>query len=213
MSARPLLELKDRHRGADVYVLGSAASMAHFDPEFFRGRLVIGCNWVFRDFPCTYAVWKEAPADAIRQHPGTIVAKHPHGNTGWAATDYGANVPDHWVFPHRMNGHTHVDWSVLGTDEIVVSYSTITSAMHIAAYLGAANIFLAGVDGGKLDGRMQYEGYPGAEEHHAWYSGWVREILPQTLTLRDKLREVYGCRVYLLSPFLNFQLEGHKFEA
>ena len=31
------------------------------------------------------------------------------------------------------------------------------------------------------------------------------------LQLREKLREVYGCEVYSLNPFVNLGLEGHKY--
>ena len=217
-TARELFELKNKHPCTDIYVIGSAASMDYIDPEFFKGRLVIGCNTVHHRFPVTYSVFKEGNADQWRAAAACstlIVSRHPFGYTNREPMYYGADFPAYYVFPHRMNYHTAVDWEVLGTDEIVVSYSTITSAIHIAAYMGAKNVFLCGVDGGRLNGRLNYTDYyteSQVSQHDSWYQGWVRDMLPQTPELRDRLRQVYGCRVYLMRPFLNFQLEGHKFE-
>jgi len=44
-------------------------------------------------------------------------------------------------------------------DHLVVSYSTITSAIHLAAYMGAKNIILVGHDSGTLDGECNFDGY------------------------------------------------------
>jgi carbonic anhydrase len=100
---------------------------------------------------------------------------------------------------------------VVGTDRIVVSYSTITSAIHIAAYMGAANIIIVGHDCGTLDGEVNFPGYGEAIGGSDFYRQFITEIEPQTLTLREKIKEVYGCNLYSLNPFINFGLEGHEY--
>lgn len=210
---RSVAELRDFHNGEDIFVLGSAASMDFMCPEFFTGRTTIGVNHVYQKFPCSYSVWKDATFDdvvAASSRTSVILSNHQFGYTDRPQVDHGDI--QYWTFDHRMNNHAEIDWSVLGTDEIVVSYSTITSAIHLAAYMGARAIFLSGVDGGMLDGNVRYQGYPSTSLGPEQYHKWVRGILSQTLELRDRVFQVYGCRVYLLSPFLNFSLEGHKFE-
>ena len=39
-----LTDLKDRHAGEDVWVLGSGASMNFLNPRFFDGKLVVATN-------------------------------------------------------------------------------------------------------------------------------------------------------------------------
>ena len=45
-----------------------------------------------------------------------------------------------------------------------------------------------------------------------FYREFLTVIEPQTLALRAKLKEVYGCNLYSLNPFVNFGLEGHEYE-
>ena len=104
--------------------------------------------------------------------------------------------------------------SVIGTDKIVVSFSTITSAIHLAAYMGAANVILVGHDCGTIDGKQNFAEYP--EPIHAqgrkFYKSFLNKIEPQTQAIRQRIKEVYGCNIYSLNPWLNFGLEGHIYE-
>lgn len=212
MTARSITEFQGIHRGQDVWVLGSGASLEFVDPSFFEGRITIGVNYAYRRFPCCYVVGKELPQEANddRRHR-LISSRHWKGNTSNPPVKYEGG--DFWVFDHETNRETLVDWSILGTNKIVVSYSTITSAIHLAAYMGAANIFLCGTDGGTIDGRVNYPGYyhGGDTPDPEWYREWVAKILPQTRELRDRLHEVYGCRVYSLNPFTDLLCEGKEF--
>lgn len=208
-------ELKNIHKNEDIYVLGSASSMDYIPKDFFNSRITIGCNYLFKHFPVTYTVAKELHQPNVEEASKVstvILSKHPCGDLNIEAEllRKELSVP-HFIFEHRQNQCTIVDWSIVGTDEIVVSWSTITSAMHIAAYMGARTIFLMGVDGGRLDGKLNFTGYnPEEEKTGEWYKNWIPQILPTTLSLRDKLYEIYGCRTMLVSPFLNFKLEGHE---
>ena len=47
----------------------------------------------------------------------------------------------------------------LGTNVKIVSFSTIVSGIHLAAYMGAKNIILVGHDCGTIDGIPNVEGY------------------------------------------------------
>ena len=212
---RLITELRGLHRGRDAWIMASGASMDYVDPEFFRGRLTIAVNNMWRWFPCWYVVRKEHEglAEFLRDKPERVKAIVSEYDCGNLTHVRNADIddPDLYYFRHRENEHTRIDLTVMGTDDhIVVSFSTITSAMHVAAYMGAANIILCGHDCGTLDGRTNIAGYPIRKKD--WYRGWLKKIEPQTVTVKDALRKVYGCRVYSLNPFVNLGLEGHKYE-
>lgn len=214
---RPVTDLKDIYSGQTLYVLGSGPSLDYYPPDFFRDRPAIGCNSVYTRFPVRFTVAKELPLEGLRASAAAaafpVVSRHSYGNK-----NYPPPVRDldtlHYVFDHPPNRHTGADWEVIGTDQIIVSYSTITSAIHLAAYMGAKTIFLCGCEAGTLDGQINFTGYPGTPppDKEAWYRDWLPQIRAQTITLRDKLQHVYGCHIMTISPFVNFAHEGHIFQ-
>ena len=218
MPERPITDLKNRYRNQTLYVLGSGPTLDHFPPHFFRDRIAIGCNSVYRKFPVQFTVAKELTASDLAESADAgaipVISRHTFGNKNYppAIRDLEAL---HFVFDHPPNRHTAVDWEVIGTDQLVVSYSTITSAIHLAAYMGARLILLCGAETGTLDGKHHYEGYPDADptpDRIDWYRNFLSDIRAQTITLRDRLREVYDCDVLTLNPFVNFTNENHTFE-
>lgn len=212
---RSVVEFKNRHAGQDIWVIAAASSMDYVNPEFFANKLAIGVNNVYKRFPCTYVVRKESFAVGEVWDAGMplILSEYDSG----ARTEKRNSIEgDVYYFDHLQNGCKDVDLSVIGSDMIVVSWSTITSAMHVAAYIGAANIIVCGHDGGILDGKAAtYSGYypDDNRDYLEWYKKWVPLMMPQSRTVRDKLQEVYGCRIYSLNPFIGFDLEGHCFDV
>ena len=209
-----ITELKEIHKGHDIYVVASGASAGHIEPSFFDNKIAIGVNQVWKRFNnLDYIVRKESQRMAASKTASKsmgfklIVSRH---NCGTLA--YAENAGGDYVFDHLDNGLAKINLSVVGTDKIVVSHSTITSAIHIAAYMGAANIIVIGHDCGTLDGQINFTGYGEAIAGKAFYEKFITGIEPQTLALREKLKEVYGCNVYSLNPFINFGLEGHVYE-
>ena len=108
------------------------------------------------------------------------------------------------------------------SNKLVVSFSTITTAIHLAAFLGAANIVLVGHDCGTLDGHTNVGGYhTPASLSLAWgphhdaaktaYTKWLGVIEQDTVRLKTLINEAYSCNVVSLNPFINFRLEGHSY--
>lgn len=203
-------ELAGCHRGADIWIVAAGPTMDYVSQDFFDGKISIGVNQVFRKFKTTWLVRKERELfdEARESRIPLIVSRYASGSY-----QMGLNMGGDYVFDHLENEHTRVDLSVIGkkSDKIVVSYSTITSAIHIAAVMGAKNIILCGHDCSTLDGKVRMDGYnepvSGSE---SVYRQWLGEILPQTLAVREKIREVFGCRMYSLNPFLGLTMEGHS---
>lgn len=211
---KPIGDLKDIHKGYDIYVVASGASAGYIEPSFFDNKFVIGVNQVWKRFNnLDYVVSKDANSLVLTLGAAklmgikSIVSKHDCG-TLTLSHNSGAD----YYFEHLDNEREKIDLSVVGTDKIVVSYSTITSAIHIAAYMGAANIIIVGHDCGKLDGKLNMPGYPESPMGAKFYSDFVGQIEPSTIQLRARIKEVYGCNLYSLNPFVNFGIEGHKYE-
>jgi len=112
------------------------------------------------------------------------------------------------------------------TPRLVSSASTITTAIHLAALMGAHRILLVGHDLGSLDGEMNIRGYHDSHTlaivHNAptmtamqnkytkWLTGAASTIEQDTLTLRRLLRERYPyLHIHTLSPFIGLRMEGH----
>ena len=96
---------------------------------------------------------------------------------------------------------------------------TITTAIHLAAYMGAKNIILVGHDCGTINGECNFKGYHNNETYkiaHAKgkddYVLWLKKIEDNTIRLKKLLIEKYGCNIYSLNPFINFNLEGNVYE-
>ena len=232
---RQLAEFRNLHAGADIYVVASGASMNHVDPTFFKDRIAIGVNQVYRRFTgLRYVVRKEARGleQAIRSAPDSIhfVSKAKEGGSGNANQKLVKRVfpkaQNVVVFDH-VSGLASRNYNLAyPVDGLIVSGSTITSAMHLAAFMGAATIFLAGHDCGTLDGAMHFDGY-----HTAWsakgshvtdtpakYRAWMLNeaehgIQSTTIQLKHLLLREYGVHVHSLNPFINFGLEGHSYHG
>jgi hypothetical protein len=202
-----------RYAGQDIWIIASGPSAGYIDPGFFRGKTVIGVNRTWLHYPVTYICLKEhsvLPDAMLHETAQVVVSRYDCGSHSAKQVDINAPC---WVFEHEHNTMQVVNLDVIGRDphSLVVSYSTITTAMHLAAHMGAANIILVGHDCGTLDGQYNYPGYPAPlhQEKYAFYNQFLRDIEPQSLAVRERLQQVYGCRVYSLNPFLNPGLEGH----
>lgn len=213
-----ITELKGSLQGHDVYVIASGPSAGYVDPTFFDNKWSIGVNEVWRRFKPDFLLRKEAArarefADAARAMGAiSVISRY---DCGMYSRKLNPDVCD-YVFDHPDNAKDgNIDLSPVDDAEsgrLVVSWSTITSAIHLAAYMGASNIVLVGHDCGRLDGGTNFTGYPPSLGGAEFYRRWLPAIEPQTIALRATLQEVYGCRVYSLNPFLNFGLEGHHYE-
>lgn len=225
--------LKNRHEGEDIYIIAAGASCDYIDPAFFEGKTTIGINKVYKRFQCDYTLMKEYLGAANEQDmlaPGTVpvIAKWHSGNIREGLMQLNKvfiTNPAYYYFDHVENKRDKVDLSIIGApenrtnDKLVVSYSTITTAMHLAAYMGARNIILVGHDCGLLNGKSTFDGYYPTDiktdspwQHAREYEAWLDQIEAQTLVVRDRMREVYGCNIVSLNPFVNFGLEGNVYQ-
>jgi len=226
MEYRQIKEFKDRHKGKDIYVICAGPSSDYVPPRFFTDKIVIGVNNVFKKFPCNYVISKD-----LKEHPrytrmvqelkGTdIKLVFSEYHTGHLSD--GKNEPDieGWYFEHLDNQSADMNdevLSVIGSDKLVVSRSTVTSGLNLAAYMGAQNIILLGHDCGTIDGELYDPTYTekdwGSANNYSSAPKWVGSIETQTIAVKERLKKVYDCDVLSINPFINFGLEGHRYTS
>ncbi len=240
MIYKNIMELKDIHKGEDIWILNAGSSMNFVDNSFFDNKITIGVNQIYRLFRCNYAVMKdlgesdrfdESIVELKDSNTKLLFSRYHAGNynpsPGTAMRSDGKNTPEYsdnfYVFDHGNNGSYKkpdgsLDLDVIGSeDKIIAIRSTFTSALHLAAYFGAKNIMVCGVDSGKIDGKSYMDNY--TQKH--WTSGannpgteqWLGGIQCLNLEIRDRIKDVYNCNIHSLNPFLNFKLDGHRYDS
>ena len=206
--------------GQDIWVLAAGPSMNHIHPSFFDNKTTIGVNRICRFFKCDYIIAKDGRGfkeiiDSTGTNSKLILSKHESGNPH---QNLNLVEGEHYIFDHPAKPGEKPDTSCIAenSDQIVVSYSTITSAIHVAAYMGAKNIIICGHDCGIIDGQSTIEGYYDKIKPHQGteqgYVNWLSQIENHTTLVADKLNKVYGCNICSINPFINFNLEGHKYK-
>ena len=208
-------ELKNKHTNSDIYVLGSGSSLNHINKTFFNNKIVIGINRVVKSVRCDYIVSKDARGfkEVVKHTSDTkiIISK---GNCGKLNSPNKPNF-DCYIFDHLAFGpELSPNLNAVGSDNIVISHSTITSGIHLAAYMGAKNIILVGHDCGSIDGEFTVKNYydkisptqGSLEKYHQWLT---KNIEKHTIDLKNKLIEYYNCNIVSINPFINLGMEGH----
>lgn len=213
-------KFKNIHRDKDIYVLGSGKSVDFIDNNFFDGKIVIGINQVYRKISCQYLVRKEPEiVKEVLSDPKTInsIIFMPGDQKTHVLKKISDESINRIIFFNNDENIFIVD-KLPSDDKLIVSYSTITTGIHLAAYMGARNIILVGHDCGTLNGEPNFSGYHtdatykiahknGKEQ----YKKWIHKIEAGTVTLKKLLKEKYGCNTYSLNPFINFGLEGNEY--
>jgi len=214
-----ITKLKDIHKDKDIWVLAAGASMSYVNPTFFENKITVGVNRICKNFKCDYVVAKDGRGfkeilSAIDYNTELILSKHESGNLhqNLNSVEY-----DHYIFEHPAKPGEAPNLNCISkdSDKIVVSYSTITSAIHIAAYMGAKNIIICGHDCGTIDGEAVVEGYYQDIKPHQGsmfaYTQWLSKIESHTVAVSNQIEKVYECNICSLNPFINFNLEGHTY--
>jgi len=213
---------KDAHKNKDIYVLGSGATLNFIDPSFFNNKITICVNEVGQTYlPKTQYVLSKHHPEAIR-HAKEIPKTKVIVSFGDCGNQYAKSLPELpnlYAFHHKQNmcetANVNRDWPDQETG-LYVSWSSITSAMHFAAYLGAKNIILVGQDCGELDGKNRVKDYGyengnssdmlGAKQRNYAFEN-------QSIAVKEKLKALYNCNIYSLNPFINYNLEGVSYRG
>jgi len=213
-----LIDLKDRHKNQDIYVLGSGGSLGFINKSFFDNKIVICTNFTI-DFvnegQNRYLVAKEPSVEmqhvAIKKKALIITCERHSGN---------AKSPlNTIVYPEQtviFQPNTNVLKDKDQTVALERSSSTIVSSIHLAAFIGAKTILLVGHDCGWLDKRVHLKNYneSKAVTPPNAYPRWMKNsnVEAKTLSAKNILKQIWGIEMYSINPFINFGLEGHGYK-
>lgn len=215
-----LEDFRDRHKGEDVWVVGSDPTALILGPEFFAGRTVVGINLVANLLPVTYTVTK-ADGESKNPQQTPIVEAQPDMVTVTSEFEQGwhnepkVNIPGAVVFKHFHNPAQMFDPSQHVPTEpgwLLVSQSTSGSALHFAAHLGAANVFCVGIHGGRFGSRSHSDGYYD-EDQGGRHDNTYQIAARQVPGICARLSEMYGTRFVTVLPGGNLRMDGLTFEA
>lgn len=202
---------KDAHKGETVWVIGSGSSLDYIPREFFADKTCVCVNLVGTTLQLDrfYTV-SHYHADAIevatmRPDLPVIVPENDLGSYLAAAPATEPNIYHFPTGPQLFGAFDPLrDWPT-DPEQLVVGPTSLHMTMHFAAYLGAAHIVIVGADCGTLDDRSNFAGYSiGDNPFQVW-----QRVLGM---VADQIR-ASGTSVHSLNPFVNFALEGHKFQG
>lgn len=206
MGASDTNNLTGIHAGEDIYILGSGATMDFYDPKFFDGRVTIGLNLIYKFIPVTYVHTHhhEIVQEAINEGANVITSKH---HICHPAHDEHNFTGDYYFYHHKHQLFCDADVNGLDENPLIIAGTPVVGAMHIAYKMGARAIFLCGVDGGTIDGKMNYSKYPVPTQagHPTRVDGVIKK-------LADQIR-ASGVPVCYLLPFTTLRLDGHEYSS
>jgi len=205
-------DFRNKHAGSTIWVLGSGATLSYVSPGFFDDKIVISTNFAGKiaGIKAQYAFshYHQDSADILNYSDWLFTLRcDTNSQKEWVG-----EVPEGVVFVEQDSyAPPGASWNPLTThppneNSLAYGSSSIHGAMHLAAWLGASFVVLVGADCGFLDGADRIADYP------VGHSPWVLYNQHHKL-MKDWLLKKYGVRVYSLNPFINFNLEGHKFQG
>ena len=221
---KSITELKNTHKGEDIWIIGAGSSMDYVDPSFFENKITIGVNQMFQYFPCEYVVgrdlavrvrWDETVKELSNRKDIKFLYSRLH--QGYDEINPIIKSDNFYVFDRGISDdNIGLECIDKKSDRMVAIRTTLNTCIHIAAYMGAKNIMICGKDEGKINGNLYYNGYVKDKWPDAgnWkgIEHWLYLTEKNTRMVRDKVKEVYDCNIHSLNPFINFKLEGNEYE-
>ncbi len=221
-------QLYGRHLGADVYVVGTGASLRVFPPEFFEGKITIGLNMAWKVVPVRYAITIHPDLNIPEFMPGesprpeiTWVVGAAKAKKTLSPQQYELSQQQHYYFnydgqPNTAPAHEPstsgrvLDWVRRPTGDQLYIWSSISQAgANLAANLGARNIILVGCDNCALDGNhhahAQHTRWKGVLPDHR-YQQYYEGLAEIRAALRPR-----GVNLLSLNPFLTLGSPAEDF--
>lgn len=220
-------KFKDKHKNKDIWIICAGASMNYVEASFFENKITIGVNKVGKKYKCTYAILKDLVKNGAKEilncenppfNSEYVLASEwdkgglvPYRNTDPTLNKLYEKYPDKfYFFKHIKNGFRNE--SVFGMDDhFYISTSTVSTAVHVAAYMGAKNIMICGHDLLSIDNKMYFDEYqkPPTKGMQDFFIN--RDIHSDTKNIREHVKKIYGCNVHTLNPFIGYDMEGRSY--
>jgi hypothetical protein len=208
MQVSELFGIFDKENGKTVYIIGTGPSLRVFPKDFLTGETCIGLNRAYEHVECFYNLTihpELIPRDYVTWYPRTWITKKKNWLTKpkkeqLVLTYWFDNNKDVKDFRYVTKGH----------DCLYVGRGIHTTALVLAARMGAKTAVLVGVDMLDLAGdhhatsqSVRFHGFPPREVYNEYYAN--------TCILRKMLRQYYKMEILCLSSLLgNRPQEDYK---
>jgi hypothetical protein len=209
-----LANLRNLHKDATIWVLGSGSTLGFIKPEFFTDKIVVSTNLSasLAGISAKYCFTHYHSVAKSLLEPNNYVVTLRRDTK--SHQDWADSVPNNLVFADQDSYQgPGSSWNPLTSnpprkDSLAYGSSSLHGAMHLAAWLGASSIILVGADCGRIDGSERIKDYPigEGENPHGLYNQHHK-------LMKDWLVQEYGVEVYSLNPFINLNLEGHSWSG
>lgn len=213
-------ELKDVHKGQDIWIVCGGPSMNYVHPSFFEGKITMGVGEIFKVIRgLTYYMRKDGQEyqghniiEEIQKHmpeSKLIVSDHYGCAEEWPINDFETDM-DYYYFEHLpSHGELSEEWNK-HEGKFANGIGTAGIAVHLCAYMGAKNIIICGNDTVFVDHKDYIDGY-GAYDCGVVHSGTLNWGRPQTLEVVKYFRS-QGINIHGLNPWVDLRLEGHTID-
>lgn len=224
IAERGIAQFRGALDGGTVVVLG-AGGLDYLRPKALAGLPVISVNSSARKWGLTpdYVVVKEHTLEAVPNAAAfpevpIIASRWEFGTVG--GNELALDLPNVHVYDHQDNRVTEFDairdWPA-DPDQLVVSMSTMTTAMHFAAYAGASVILVVGLICGTLEGQTHFRGYGHSADPDGgqpeWMADWLWKTERQALAVKRELIRRYDVDVLGLFPWITPELDGLTYRS
>jgi hypothetical protein len=210
---RPVEELRNTRVGYTAVVVGSGATLDYYKQNWSPhvNYIIIGVNQVWQHVPCDYVVQKDPKyrTETMRW------CKQNNAKLICSLFDYGGNglpsIPgDYYTFFHVYNNGVEINMTPMierWNNTLSVSWSTLTSAISLAAFLGCKQCILVGCDMGLLDGASNATAYMNHNANTTAYHEWIQNdrLVEHVRICADTLLEHYGMITLWSHPFSSLQ--------
>ncbi len=220
--------LYGRHRGADLYIVGTGASVRVFPLSFLDDKITIGLNMAWKLLPVTYCITIRPELNVPEFLDGTSrpeiqwITKHGKLRSDEQRAFVEANSER--FYNYRTDGQKNtepegqpsdagriVDWVRKPTGEFLYLWSSIAqSAMNLAANMGARNVIMIGCDNMALLGNHH------AHAQHTFWKGEAPDV--RYAQYEEGIMEVRtallqrGVNVMSLTPFVSLSRPDADFQ-
>ena len=226
-----------KHHGKDIYILCSGKSCDFLSPDFFENKITMGVNNVYKKFHSNYLVFKEFVNNEVFEKTDEICAifystykcgdrRDSLNNITLNNFNLNETNKNRCVeFEHDQNCGYTTDSNYISSlfnqnAKIMTSCSTISSAIHLAFYMGAKNIILVGHDCCSIGGKQNFEGYHTNESLAvAWgndvnqakkeYIIWLSKLSQTTEIMQTILKNQFNVNLVSLYPFVSLAKAAH----
>jgi len=207
---------KNAHKGEDIYIIGSGASMNYYDKSIFEGKTTIVLNNMYKFIAGTYCLFMNAAKDRRRfasilseckkTYTKVVVCEgHNYKVRRWNSNHYS------WIVSQVHNDTPRVREELIDTEKLINTCYVVTTGIHFAYYLGAKNIVLVGCDCSVIDGVANiagyYDGAEGVTVNRVSLMMSHPYLVDNMIVMRDIMQR-RGVNVVSMTPFIGLLNEG-----